>query len=273
MTYGEAIVLGIVQGLTEYLPISSTAHLRILPALLGWSDPGAAFTAVTQLGTLLAVFVYYARDLGALGRNSLLEARSKAWTGPNLTLAAAILAGTVPIGILGILFKRSIETDLRGLPVIASSLILLAIVLAFAEAVGKRTRTAASLGFWEIQLIGLAQAVALIPGASRSGTTITAALFLGLGRAEAARFSFLLGIPAVAAAGIFELKDLIEDGTGLISPGVLLTAIAAAFVSGYLAIDGLIRFLGSRSTTVFIVYRIALGLLIFGLLSRGLLVG
>lgn len=273
MTLVESLILGAVQGLTEYLPISSTAHLRIVPALLGWSDPGAAYTAIIQLGTLLSVFVYFRKDLAALGVGALREARRSDRRGPNLGLATAIIVGTIPIGLCGIIFKERIETDLRGLPVIAGALIVLALVLALAERIGKRTKLTADLGFWQIQLVGLAQALALIPGASRSGTTITAALLIGLRRDEAARFSFFLGIPAIAAAGIFQLKELIEVG---VEPGMwsaLAAGTVSAFVFGWLAIDGLLRFLRTRSTLVFIGYRIVLGLMIVAALDRGWLAG
>lgn len=270
MSLLESAILGIVQGLTEYLPVSSTAHLRIVPALLGWPDPGAAYTAVIQLGTLLAVLLYYRRDLVAIGSGCVVEARQGAWTtGSQLRLAAAILAGTVPIGVCGLLFKDSIETTLRGLPVIAASLILLALVLLYAEKRSAHTRPAATLSFWEIQLIGLAQAIALIPGSSRSGTTLTAALLLGLRRDEAARFSFLLGIPAIAAAGLFELKHLVEAGITPDQTAALVVGTITATISGWLAIEGLLRFLKSRSTMVFIVYRILLGAAILGLLAAG----
>jgi undecaprenyl-diphosphatase len=271
MTFWESVVLGIVQGLTEYLPISSTAHLRIVPALLGWPDPGAAYTAVIQLGTLLAVLVYFRKDLVKLGTGSARELSARDWSGADLRMTLAILAGTLPIGILGLLFKRQIENDLRSLFVIASALIALAILLAIAEKIGKRTRGAESLTFWDVQIIGAAQALALIPGASRSGTTLTAALLIGMRRDEAARFSFLLGIPAVTAAGLFELKDLIESGLDSNGLWLLVIGTIAAFVSGLAAIEALLRFLKTRSTLVFIVYRILLGLAILGLLHRGIL--
>ncbi|MEK8022707.1 MAG: undecaprenyl-diphosphate phosphatase [Candidatus Hydrogenedentota bacterium] len=266
MTLLQAAILGIIQGLTEYLPISSTAHLRIVPAFLGWSDPGAAYTAVIQLGTLLAVLIYFRKDLASLARGSFRDLRSDAHWGQDARTVAAILAGTLPIGIAGILFKKSIESTLRGLPVIAGSLILLAVILAWAERAGRRNRDSTTLGFGEIQIIGLAQALALIPGASRSGTTLTAALFLGLKRDEAARFSFLLGIPAITAAGLFELKHLLDAGISSGEMDALVVGTIAAFVSGWIAIEGLLRFLKTRSTLVFIVYRIALGFGILGML-------
>jgi undecaprenyl-diphosphatase len=271
MTFWESVLLGIVQGLTEYLPISSTAHLRIVPALLGWPDPGAAYTAVIQLGTLLAVLVYFRNDLMKLGAGSARDLSARNWSGHDLRMTLAILSGTLPIGALGLLFKHQIENDLRSLNVIATALIALAVVLALAEKVGKRERGAESLTFWDIQFIGAAQALALIPGASRSGATLTAALLIGMRRDEAARFSFLLGIPAVTAAGLFELKDLIELGLDSNGLWLLVVGTSAAFVSGFAAIEVLLRFLKTRSTLVFIVYRIVLGLAIFGLLHRGIL--
>lgn len=271
MSFFQSVILGIIQGLTEYLPISSTAHLRIIPALFGWPDPGAAYTAVIQLGTVLAVLVYFRHDLVTLGRGSYRDIASKNWAGPDLRMSVAILVGTLPIGVLGLLFKHQIENVLRGLEIIAIALIVLALVLAVAEKTGRRTRIFTSLSFWEVQIVGVAQAIALIPGSSRSGTTLTAALLLGLKRDEAARFSFLLGIPAVTAAGIFELKDLMEIGLDASGISALLVGTVAAFISGIAAIEILLRFLKTRSTFVFIVYRIILGVSILGLLHNGLL--
>lgn len=273
MTLLQAAILGIIQGLTEYLPISSTAHLRIIPALLGWSDPGAAFTAVIQLGTLAAVFIYFRSDLVSLGFGAVRDLRSQDKWGDDARTVAAILAGTIPIGVLGLLFKKHIESTLRGLPVIAVSLIVLAIFLALAERIGRRTRAASTLGFGEIQLIGLAQALALIPGASRSGTTLTAALLLGLKRDEAARFSFLLGIPAITAAALYELKHIVAEGITSDQVAALLVATATSFVFGWISIAALLRFLKTQSTWVFIVYRIVLGVAILAMVRSQILPG
>jgi undecaprenyl-diphosphatase len=267
----EAIVLGIVQGLTEFLPISSTGHLRIVPAFLGWDDPGAAFTAVTQLGTMAAVLLYFREDLVRIALawwrsvfdrplRSELDAR----------LGWYIVLGTIPIGIFGVLFKDQIETGARDLYLIGVALIVLGLVLLAAEKVGTRERSIEQIRTKDGFAIGLAQALALIPGVSRSGATITAGLFMGLDRPAAARFSFLLSVPAVVLSGLLELGTILseddEDGTGLLA---LVVATLMAFVSGYAAIAWLLRFLSTHSTVIFVVYRVALGAVVLALVSAG----
>ena len=270
MTAVQAIGLGLVQGLTEFLPVSSIAHLRVIPALLGWPDPGAAFSAVLQLGTLAAVLVYFAGDLWIMARAALQGvADGRPWERHEARLAWFILIGTLPIGVCGLLFRRFIEGDFRSLYVISASLIVLGILLWIAEKRALFRRGVEALGWVDSQLIGLAQAMALIPGSSRSGTTMTAAMFLGLTREAAARFSFLLGVPAIGAAGLFELRDLLRhglEGAGLPALGI---GILASTVSGYLAIDFLLRYLRTRTMYVFVWYRIALGLFLLALLARG----
>jgi len=269
----QSIILGLIQGLTEFLPISSTAHLRVIPALLGWQDPGAAFSAVVQLGTLAAVLVYFFKDLveisAAWGRGLLTR---RPFTDPKAKMAWILIFGTIPIGVVGLLFQDSIETTLRSLWVVALALIGLALLLALSEAVGKKKRTQSQIGWRDGLMIGLAQTLALIPGASRSGVTITAGLFAGLNRADAARFSFLLSVPAVAASGLYEALKLARLELGQVSWLSVGLATGVAAVSGYLAIAGLIRFLQKRSTLVFIVYRILLGGCLIGLLAAGQLV-
>lgn len=263
----EAIVLGIVQGLTEFLPISSTAHLRIVPAFLGWEDPGAAFTAVTQIGTLIAVFVYFRNDIASLSHAFFHSLRvMKPYATKDSRMAWWILLGTIPIGVFGLLFKNLIETEFRSLYVIAASLIVLALLLFFAERLGKRNRPLAELRFLDTILIGLAQAVALIPGASRSGTTITAGLLLNLNREDAARFSFLLSIPAIALSGLYQLYKLREILAGEFGIALLVAVIVSGIV-GYLSIEFLLRYLRSHSTGLFIIYRIVLGVAILTLIS------
>lgn len=271
MTLLEAIVLGLVQGLTEFLPISSTAHLKIVPALLGWDDPGAAYSAVIQLGTVGAVLVYFARDLGRLTKGfirGLVERRPLG--NEDSRLAWFVGLGTIPIGLLGLTFKSVIETTLRSLYIISASLIALAIVLFIVERLAKHVRTLQQMTLRDGLIIGAWQALALIPGASRSGTTITGGLSLGFTREDAARYSFLLSIPATTLAGIFELKHLLEAPT---RPATLMLVVgtAVSFVSGLAAIAGLLRFLRTRSTMVFVAYRIGLGLLLLGLLTAGVL--
>jgi undecaprenyl-diphosphatase len=269
MTVLEAIVLGLVQGITEFLPISSTAHLRIVPALLGWDDPGAAYSAVIQLGTVGAVLVYFAKDLLKLGKAFGQGLLTKQPFGTlDSRLAWFVGLGTIPIGVLGLLFKKRIEHDLRSLWVMSISLIVLALVLAVVEKVAKHTKTLEQMTLRDGLTVGAWQAIALIPGSSRSGTTLTGALSLGFNREDAARFSFLLSIPATTLAGIFELKHLLGATD---APPVLLLVVgtAVSFFAGLLAIWGLLRLLRTRSTMVFVVYRIALGVTLLGLLSTG----
>jgi len=280
VTLLQAIVLGIVQGLTEFLPISSTAHLRIVPALFGWHfsfdpkhphDPGAPFTAVVQLGTTLAIVVYFWRELlhvtvawfrGSYDKSvrSSLEYR----------LGWYLILATVPVGVMGLAFSKQIETGARNLWLIASALIALAVVLGAAEKLGRRDRDEEQLNLTDALTVGAAQALALVPGASRSGTTITAGLFRGLTREAAARFSFLLSIPAVVLSGVYEAVKHVNDKNG---PGGGLTGVAVffAFVVGLSSIAWLMRWLTSHSTFVFIYYRIGLGVLLIVLLSTGVL--
>lgn len=265
----QAVFLGVIQGVTEFLPISSTAHLRLVPAFFGWEDPGAAFTAVTQFGTLAAVLIFFREDLWRVALAWLRSLRDSSMrSDPDARMGWYILLGTLPIGICGLIFKDVIEGAARGLPVVATTLILLGLVLLYAERSGRRNRGLESLTLRDGLLIGAAQAMALIPGVSRSGSTLTAGLLLGLERAAAARYSFLLSVPAVVLAGLFELRHIGDAGGG---PGPVPTAIATlmAFVSGYASIAFLLRFLANHSTMVFIVYRVALGLLVFALLSAG----
>ncbi len=256
----HALILGLVQGLTEFLPISSTAHLRVVPHFLGWDDPGAAFSATIQLGTLFAVFAYFAADIKELVLAALQGLRHRDLNhSPSCRLAWSIVPGTLPIGILGLTFKDFIETEARGLPMIASTLIVLALLLMLAERRGRRELSMQDMSFLQIQIIGLCQALALVPGCSRSGSTIMGGLFIGLKREAAARFSFLLGLPAIGASGLLEFFDLLEEGlagTGLINLGL---GILAAAVSGYLSIGFLLRFLQRHGTNSFSVYRILLG--------------
>lgn len=271
MSILEAVVLGLVQGLTEFLPVSSTAHLRIVPALLGWDDPGAAYSAVIQLGTVVAVLLYFAKDLVRLSRAFVQGLVAKQPFGTeDSRLAWYVGLGTIPIGVFGLAFKKSIETSLRSLYVISGSLIILALVLFAAERLASHRRTLADMTLKDGLIIGFWQALALIPGSSRSGTTLTGGLSLGFNRADAARYSFLLSIPATTLAGIFELKHLLEAAEAP-STAVLVVGTLVSFLSGLAAIWGLLRFLRSRSTLVFVGYRIVLGLVLIGLLQAGVL--
>jgi undecaprenyl-diphosphatase len=266
----EAVILGVIQGLTEFLPISSIAHLRIVPALLGWDDPGAAYSAVLQLGTLVAVLLYFGPDVSRLFLSAWHDIRRRRpLDSQEARLAWYIILGTIPIGVFGLAFKRFIEHEARSLYVIAGSLILLAIVLAVAERAGKRRLGMEQIGFVHSQAVGFCQALALVPGTSRSGATIMAGLFLGMTRETAARFSFLLGIPAIGASGLFELRELIHSGLGAAGLWHLLVATTISALTGYLAIDFLLRFLKTHSTYLFVWYRIALGGLLLALLLTG----
>jgi undecaprenyl-diphosphatase len=267
----EAIVLGIVQGLTEFLPISSTAHLRIVPALLGWEDPGAAYSAVIQLGTVGAVLLYFAKDLLGLTKGFVQGlVTKKPFETLESRLAWFVGLGTIPIGVLGLLFKKSIETSLRSLWVIAASMVLLAIVLWAVERMAKHHRSVSELTLKDGLIIGTCQALALIPGSSRSGTTIMGGRAPGRKREDAARYSFLLSIPATTLAGIFELKHLLGAAE---KPPVLMLVVgtAVSFVAGLAAIHGLLRFLRTRSMAVFIAYRVVLGVALVGMLLAGVL--
>jgi undecaprenyl-diphosphatase len=266
MTSLEAVVLGIVQGVTEFLPISSTAHLRVVPALLGWDDPGAAFTAVLQLGSLAAVIGYFMKDLLTMlgaGARALMD-RSKP-PEPAARLLLYIIVGTIPIGIMGILLKHKVEGSFRSLSVIAAAQIVVGLALAVVEKTSRKTRGIEDVKMGDAVAIGCAQVLALVPGVSRSGITLLAAMNLGFQRAAAARFSFLLSIPAVAAAGIFELPHVLKSRD--VSGATLAIGLVAAVVSSYASIAWLLRFLRTRTTIPFVIYRVALGALIFGLLA------
>lgn len=256
MGYIEAIVLGLIQGLTEFLPISSSGHLLIVPELFGWDDPGAAFTAITQLGTIAAVLVYFRSDLAQIfsGAWAGMRDRSRRDT-PEWRLFWMVALGTIPIGVLGFAFRDQIETSARNIQLTAIMLIVFGLVMEAADRFGPKRDELRDLSVRNGVLIGFAQALALIPGVSRSGSTISMARFLGMQRQAAARYSFLLSIPAVVLSGTFSLKD-IGDGVEL-APTLVATIVA--FVSGYAAIAFLIDFLGKHGVTVFTVYRVALG--------------
>jgi undecaprenyl-diphosphatase len=267
----QAVVLGVVQGLTEFLPISSTAHIRILPALMGWRDPGAAFTAVIQLGTLVAVVAYFARDLRVsfAGWVSSFR-RGAAARSPSARMGWAVVVGTVPIVLAGKAFEEPIENSLRSLVVIAWMLIAMGVLLFAADRLSKKARGYDQVTAWDGVWVGLWQAIALIPGASRSGSTITGALLAGFDRATAARFSFLLSVPAVLIAGIYSAIKHREMFVGEELTAVIV-ANMASFASGFAAIAFLMWVLRTRSLTGFVVYRILLGLLILWLLQQGVL--
>ncbi len=267
----QAIVLGIVQGLTEFLPISSSGHLRIVPAFAGWEDPGAAFTAVIQLGTMAAVVLYFREDLVRIARAWLASLRDRSRRGElEVRLGWYLILGTVPIVIFGFAFSHQIENGARDLYLIGTTLILLGLLLLLAEKVSRRERDLSSITRRDAIVIGFAQALALIPGVSRSGATITAGLFVGMDRVAAARFSFLLSIPAVVLSGAYELRDVV-DGSAEGAAGIGATALATllAFISGYLSIAFLLRFLTTHTTAVFVAYRVVLGAAVLVLAATG----
>jgi undecaprenyl-diphosphatase len=262
----QAIVLGIVQGLTEFLPISSTAHLRIVPAFLGWDDPGTAFTAVVQLGTMAAVLVYFRRDLWNIARATLRSIREpQERRTVDARLGWGIVLGTAPIAVLGLLFKNKVETDARQLTLIAIALIVMGLVLELAERTGRKERPIESLSVKDGVTIGFAQALALVPGVSRSGATISAGLFLGLDRAAAARYSFLLSVPAVVLSGLFELKDVGKGGGAGFGATALATVLA--FIVGYASIAWFLKYLARHPVTVFVIYRVVLGVVLLVLVA------
>lgn len=270
--WAEAAVLGLVQGLTEFLPISSSAHLRILgPMLPSGIDPGAAFTAITQIGTELAVLLYFRHDILRILQawfRSLTDADMRA--NPDARLGWLILIGTLPIAGLGLLFQDMIESTLRNLYLTAAMLILFGLILGLADRFGKRVRTLGRMSVADGVLLGFAQAMALIPGVSRSGGTITAGLLLGYTREAAARYSFLLAIPAVLASGFYQLYKS-WGVAGPVEPGQTALATAIAFVVGYGVIVGFLRIVSSHGYWPFVAYRIALGAVVAGLLAAGVL--
>ena len=262
----QAIVLGIVQGLTEFLPISSSGHLRIVPAFAGWEDPGAAFTAVIQLGTMAAVLLYFRHDLWNIARGWVRGLRDPARRNdPDSRMGWYLIVGTIPIVVFGFVFADGIENDARNLTLIGITLIALGLLLLLAERLADHVRELDDKTWRDALVIGFAQAAALIPGVSRSGATITAALFLGFNRAAAARFSFLLSVPAVVLSGLYQLRDVGGEG----AVGFVPTAVATvfAFVSGYAAIAFLLRFLVRHTTAVFVAYRVILGIVVLALVS------
>jgi undecaprenyl-diphosphatase len=265
----EAIVLGIVQGLTEFLPISSSGHLRVVPAFLGWDDPGAGFTAVIQLGTMAAVLLYFRKDLWSIARAWLRSLHDPAVRGDrDARMGWYIVIGTIPISVFGLAFSDQIESGARDLYLIGSTLIAFGLLLLAAEKLSEHRREMDEASWRDGLAIGFAQALALVPGVSRSGATITAGLFLGFERAAAARFSFLLSVPAVVLSGLFEMRKVGEEGAS-VAPTFVATVLA--FVSGYLSIAFLLKFLASHTTYVFVVYRTALGAAVIALVATGVI--
>jgi undecaprenyl-diphosphatase len=265
----QAAFLGVLQGLTEFLPISSSAHLRIVPDVFGWHDPGASFTAVIQIGTELAVLLYFRHDIWRILHT---------WTGSlfrpeqrgefDARIGWFVIVGTIPIGLLGVAFQDQIQTAARNLWLIATTLVALGIVLGVADRVGSHRKDIERLGLRDAVLYGLAQACALVPGVSRSGATISMGLVLGYERAAAARYAFLLAIPAVIAAGLFQIPDVMAGDSPYDVPQTVFAA-ALAFAVGYASITWLLSYVSTNSYRPFVIYRIALGLLVAALLLAG----
>ncbi|MFJ4380851.1 undecaprenyl-diphosphate phosphatase [Streptomyces albidoflavus] len=286
MSWFESFILGLVQGLTEFLPISSSAHLRLTAAFAGWHDPGAAFTAITQIGTEAAVLIYFRKDIativGAWCRSVVaMIRRDGSMRGDHdAQLGWLVIIGSIPIGVLGVTLKDQIEGPFRDLRLIATTLIVMGLVLGLADRLAARAETGGGrhranggktlrdLGVRDGLIYGCCQALALVPGVSRSGATISGGLLMGYTREAAARYSFLLAVPAVLASGFYELRDA---GEGHVAWGQTVFATLVAFVVGYAVIAWFMRFITTRSFMPFVYYRVALGILIFILVAAGVL--
>lgn len=275
MNLFQSFILGIVQGLTEFLPISSTAHLKVVPVVLGWGDPGVAYTAVIQLGSIAAVIWYFWQDLKQITTGAIKAIALSDYRSNDFRMAVGIVLGTIPIVFFGLLIKVLIpdfdNSPVRSLAAIAIASIVMSLLLGLAEKLGKRKRNFDDLDMQDGVWMGLAQSLALIPGVSRSGSTLTAGLFAGLERATAARFSFLLGIPAITLAGLVELKDALETGlagTGILS---LIVGVISAAVFSYIAIAWLLRYLQTQNTWIFVWYRLVFGIVILSAIAAGVL--
>jgi undecaprenyl-diphosphatase len=281
MNWFESLILGLVQGLTEFLPISSSAHLRLTAAFAGWHDPGAAFTAITQIGTEAAVLIYFRQDIGRILSAWFRSLTDKAMRSDHdARMGWLVIVGSIPIGVLGVTLKDHIEGPFRDLRLIATTLIVMGIVLGVADRLAARAqeggrhraspdpKTLRDLGVKDGLIFGLCQAMALIPGVSRSGATISGGLLMNYTREAAARYSFLLAIPAVLASGLFELKAV---GEGHVAWGPTVFATVIAFGVGYAVIAWFMKFITTRSFMPFVIYRIVLGLALFALIWLGVL--
>ncbi|GAA5609073.1 undecaprenyl-diphosphate phosphatase [Streptomyces platensis] len=281
MSWFESFVLGLVQGLTEFLPISSSAHLRLTAAFAGWQDPGAAFTAITQIGTEAAVIIYFRKDIGRIistWSRSLFNRELR--HDHDAQMGWLVIVGSIPIGVLGITLKDAIEGPFRDLRLIATTLIVMGVVLGIADRLAardetggrhraiKQRKTLTDLSVKDGLLYGVCQAMALVPGVSRSGATISGGLLMGYTRESAAHYSFLLAIPAVLASGVYELKDA---GQGHVSWGPTVFATIIAFVVGYAVIAWFMKFISNKSFMPFVIYRILLGIALFALVAAGTL--
>lgn len=282
MSWFESLILGLVQGLTEFLPVSSSAHLRLTAAFSGWKDPGAAFTAITQIGTEAAVLIYFRQDIGRIISAWARSLFNKKMRGDHdAQMGWLVIVGSIPIGVLGLLFKDQIEGPFRDLRITATMLIVVGVVIGIADRLAardesggkhrapKQRKTLENLGVRDGLIYGVCQAMALVPGVSRSGATISGGLFMGYRREAAARYSFLLAIPAVLASGLFETKDALEKGHVDWGPTIFATVIA--FFCGYAVIAWFMKFISTKSFMPFVYYRVALGIVIIALVSTGAL--
>ena len=270
MTFIQAILLGLLQGLTEFLPVSSTAHMAIVPQLFGMDDPGAAFSAIVQLGPIVAIIAYFRGEISRYWKGIVRTKSPKNIPVSDIDarLGWYTLIGTIPMVIFGVLLEKKVDTQFRQMYVIAFSLIALALVLVYAEAVGKKSRSLKTVTLQDSLFIGFAQVLALVPGASRSGVTITAGLFKGLDRESAAKFSFLLSIPAITGAGLFKIFRVVTHDHSLGGHLVpyLLSAVVAGFVA-YAVVNWFLGFMKEHSTRGFIIYRIVLGIAVIVLVQ------
>jgi undecaprenyl-diphosphatase len=267
----QALVLGTLQGLTEFLPISSSAHLRILPELLGWGDPGAAFTAVIQIGTELAVLVYFREDIWNIAKAWTLSLFKPEYRGHlDARMGWFVIIGSLPIVVLGIFLKDTIESQFRNLWLVAAMLIVMGLVLGLADKIGGDEKRIKQMNIRDAILMGAAQSLALVPGVSRSGATLSMGRFLSYERAAATRYSFLLAIPAVVGAGIYQLKE-IPNGENMYGPMPTLVATVVSFVIGYAAIAWLLKFVSHHTLAPFVIYRVLLGSGVIVLLSAGVI--
>ncbi|MGD8150334.1 undecaprenyl-diphosphate phosphatase [Ornithinimicrobium sp. Y1694] len=273
MDYFTAIILGLVQGLTEFLPVSSSAHLSIVGRLIGQEDPGAAFTAITQLGTEAAVLVYFWKDIWRIIKHwSLALVGKMPRNDPDARLGWLVIVGSIPIGVLGLLFQDDIETGLRSLWITATMLLVFSFVILAAEKVGRQTKVMRELTWRDGIIYGLFQALALVPGVSRSGGTIAGGMFMGYTRAAAARYSFLLAIPAVLASGGLQLWKSMNETTAIpVAWGPLWVATILSFFVALAVIAWFMRFISRNSFTPFVIYRIILALVLFALLGFGVI--
>jgi undecaprenyl-diphosphatase len=258
----RAIVLGLVEGITEFLPISSMAHMKVVPMLLGWGDPGLAVGAVIQLGSISAVIFYFRKDLAEVIRSVIKSWKDREWRNPVSKLGIAIVVGTIPVVIVGLIIKKFVpgfdHSLLRSLRSIGIVSIIMAVLLALAERIASHKRTLKDIQMKDGILVGCAQALAIIPGVSRSGSTLTASLFDNWKRDDAARFSFLLGIPAITLGGLAELKDAFSESSAY-GAMPLLCGVVTAFISSLIVIHFLIQFLRQNTTFIFVIYRLAFG--------------